>query len=436
MDQITNWDASDLAPVQSNTNGIEQGMMAGRKVLIIVENLPVPFDRRVWQEARTLRDAGALVSVICPEGKAHTKRYEFLEGIHIYRHSLPVEAEGALGFLLEYSAALMHEMRLALLIHVRHGFDVIHACDPPDLIFLVALPFKLFGKRFVFDHHDIGPEMYESKFGKRGLFWRALKLIEWLTFKTADVVISTNDSYRKIAIARGGRRPEDVFVVRSGPDLARVKARAPNPSWRFGRRFLVGYVGVMGAQEGIDLLLEAAAHMIHKLGRRDVQFCLIGGGPALQDFKALAEKMDLGEYVTFTGRAPDDTLFEILSTADVCVDPDPVNAMTDKSTMNKVLEYMTLGKPIVQFELTEGRFSAGDASVYAKPNDPIDFAEKLLALLDDPRACARMGAIGRTSIEERFAWSYEAPKLLQAYSRALDERERAYSDMLTKKIAP
>ncbi|MBR1132234.1 glycosyltransferase family 4 protein [Bradyrhizobium iriomotense] len=408
-------------------------MMAGRQVLIIVENLPVPFDRRVWQEASTLRDAGALVSVICPEGKAHTKRYEYLDGIHIYRHSLPVEAEGALGFLLEYSAALIHEMRLALLIHFRHGFDVIHGCDPPDLIFLVALPFKLLGKKFIFDHHDIGPEMYESKFGKRGLFWRALKLVEWLTFKTANVVIATNDSYRKIAVTRGGKRPEDVFVVRSGPDPVRLKVRTPNPSWRCGRRFLAGYVGVMGAQEGIDLLLEAAAHMIHVLGRRDVQFCLVGGGPGLQGFKTLAEKMELGDYVTFTGRAPDDTLFEILSTADVCVDPDPVNAMTDKSTMNKVLEYMALGKPIVQFELTEGRFSAGDASVYAKPNDPIDFANKLLALLDDPPARARMGAIGRTRIEERFAWNYEAPKLLQAYSRALDGPGRAYSNVLAKR---
>jgi glycosyltransferase involved in cell wall biosynthesis len=395
-----------------------QGALTGRKVLMIVENLPVPFDRRVWQEARTLRDAGALVSVICPMAKGYTQRYELLEGIHIYRHPL-MEAKGTAGFLLEYATALFHEARLALRVCFAHGFDVVHGCNPPDLIFLVALPFRLLGKRYIFDHHDINPELYESKFGRRGPFWRLLRLAEWLTFKTARVVISTNDSYRSIAITRGGRRPEDVFVVRSGPDLARVKAVAPNPDWRRGRRFLVGYVGVMGQQEGIDLLLQAAAHIVHTLGRQDVQFCLVGGGPSLQELKAQADELRLGDCVTFTGRAPDATLFEVLSTADVCVNPDRVNAMNDKSTMNKILEYMALGKPIVQFDVTEGRFSAGEASLYARPNDPVDFADKLVALLDDEAARARMGAIGRARVEERFAWPYEAPKLIAAYQRAL-----------------
>lgn len=394
--------------------------LAGRKVLIIVENLPVPFDRRVWQEAQTLRDAGALVSVICPTGKGYAKRHELLDGIHIYRHLLPLEAKGALGFLFEYSAALFHEFRLAVRVHFNHGFDVIHGCNPPDLIFLVALPFKLLGKKYVFDHHDINPELYESKFNKRGPFWSLLKFAEWLSFKTADVVISTNESYRDIAIGRGGRRPEDVFVVRSGPDLARVKACTPNPSWRCGRRFLVGYVGVMGGQEGIDLLLESADHIVHGLGREDVQFCLAGGGPSLEELKAEAEKMRLAHCVTFTGRVSDPTLFEILSTADVCVNPDRVNAMNDKSTMNKILEYMALAKPIVQFDVTEGRVSAGEASLYARPNDPVDFAEKLLSILEDPHARASMGAKGRIRIEERFAWKYEAPNLLQAYSQVLN----------------
>jgi glycosyltransferase involved in cell wall biosynthesis len=417
MNQIGQLNVS--GPVKLTADGTAHDVLAGRKVLIIVENLPVPFDRRVWQEACTLRDAGALVSIICPKGKEYTKHYEFLDGIHIYRHSLPFEAKGALGFLLEYSAALFHEFRLAVRVYFKHGFDVIHGCNPPDLIFLVALPFKLLGKRYIFDHHDINPELYESKFGKRGFMWRVLTVAEWLTFKTADVVISTNDSYRSIAMTRGSRQPEEVFVVRSGPDLTRVKARPSNSSWRRGRRFLVGYVGVMGTQEGIDLLLKAASHTVHELGREDVQFCLVGAGPSLEDLKALAKEMNLGEYVTFTGRASDDTLFEVLSTADVCANPDRVNMMNDKSTMNKILEYMALGKPIVQFDVTEGRVSAGEASLYAKPNDPIDFADKLLSLLDDPQARARMGVIGRTRIEERFAWTYEAPKLLQAYSRAL-----------------
>lgn len=393
--------------------------LSGRKVLIIVENLPVPFDRRVWQEARTLRDAGAEVSVICPVGKGFEAREETLEGIRIFRHSLPIEAKGALGYFLEYGVALFHETRLAWKVFFRHGFDTVHACNPPDLIFLVALPFKLLGKRFIFDHHDINPELYEAKFGKRGFFWRLMCLFEWLTFKSADVVISTNESYRAIAIERGGKRPEDVFVVRSGPDLTRVKPVPPEPAWKNGRQYLIGYVGVMGEQEGIDLLLESAGYLVKKKGRRDIQFVLVGGGAQLDDLKVLSKQMGLEEYVTFTGRAPDEVLFQVLSTADVCVNPDRVNPMNDKSTMNKILEYMAMGTPIVQFDVTEGRFSAQGASVYAKPNDPIDLAAKMELLLADHSLRARMGEFGRRRVEQQLAWKYEAPKLLDAYSRAV-----------------
>jgi len=392
--------------------------LAGRKVLIVVENLPVPFDRRVWQEARALKAAGAEVVVICPFGKGFTEAYECIEGIHVYRHPLPVEADRALGYALEYGAALYHEMRLALKVWRRHGFDTLHGCNPPDLIFLVALPFKLFGKRYVFDHHDINPELYEAKFARRDAFWRLMRLFEWLTFKTADVVISTNESYRQIAIDRGGKRPDDVFVVRSGPDLSRVRHADPNPVYRNGRRHLIGYVGVMGDQEGIDLLLESARHIVKDLGRDDVQFCLAGAGSSLDKLIEEAARLGLADHVTFLGRVPDATLFEMLSTADVCVNPDRVNPMNDKSTMNKILEYMALGKPIVQFEVTEGRVSAGEASLYAKPNDPIDFAAKVLELLADPEARARMGAFGRTRVETQMAWTYEVPKLIAAYRRA------------------
>ena len=298
------------------------GALSGRKVLIIVENLPVPFDRRVWQEARALRAAGAEVAVICPTGKGYTARYEHLDGIHIYRHPLPLDAGGALGYLLEYGAALTWETLLAWKILFRHGFDTLHGCNPPDLIFLVAWQFKLIGKRFIFDHHDINPELYEAKFNKRGFFWRLMCLFEWLTFRTADTVISTNESYKKIAMERGGKQAKDIFVVRSGPDLSRVKAVAPNPALKNGREFLVGYVGVMGDQEGIDLLLEAARHIVYDLGRKDIQFALVGGGPSLVALQAMSEKMGLADYVTFTGRAPDQTLFEVLSTSDVCVNPD------------------------------------------------------------------------------------------------------------------
>jgi glycosyltransferase involved in cell wall biosynthesis len=335
----------------------------------------------------------------------------------VYRHPLPVEANSAAGYALEYGAALFHELRLAFKVWRRHGFDTLHGCNPPDLIFIVALPFKLMGKRYIFDHHDINPELYEAKFGRRDMFWRMMRFFEWLTFKTANVVISTNESYRRIAIERGGKNPNDVFVVRSGPDLSRVRHVAPNPALKNGRRHLVGYVGVMGDQEGIDLLLETARHIVYDLGRDDIQFCLAGSGPSAEKLKQEATRLGLADHVTFMGRVPDAALFEMLSTADVCVNPDRVNPMNDKSTMNKILEYMALGKPIVQFDVTEGRVSAGEASLYARANDPVDFASKVIELLADPAACARMGAFGRHRIETEMAWAYEVPRLIAAYQR-------------------
>jgi glycosyltransferase involved in cell wall biosynthesis len=300
---------------------------------------------------------------------------------------------------------------------------VIHACNPPDLIFLVAGFFKLFARRkFIFDHHDINPELYEAKFGRRDAFYRLLRLAERLTFRVADVSIATNESYKRIAIERGGMDADRVFVVRSGPKLDRLKIVPPTPKLKGGRRFLVGYVGVMGNQEGIDHLLRAAAHIVHEMGRRDVQFGLVGGGTSLEAMKAYADELGLADYVTFTGRVPDAQMLDVLNTADVCVNPDVANEMNDKSTMNKVMEYMALGKPIVQFDLTEGRFSARDASVYAAPNDDVDLARKIVELLDDPERRARMGAYGRARVLNELEWRYEAPKLLAAYAAAFREQ--------------
>ncbi len=390
--------------------------MRQRRVLILVENLPSPFDRRVWQEATTLRDAGYAVSIICPTGKGYDNKYEVIDGIHIWRYSLPTEGQGALGYLVEYSAALFFTFVLSLKVLFTRGFDVIHACNPPDLFFLIGGFYKLFGKKFVFDHHDANPELYEAKFGRRDWLYRLMVLLEKLTFRTADISIATNESYRRIALARGGMPPERVFVVRSGPSLERMKIGPADEKWKRGRKFLVGYVGVMGRQEGIDYLLRAAAHLVHDLRRTDVHFALVGGGTSLDEMKLLAKRLGVADYVTFTGRVPDAEMLSALNSADVCVNPDVANEMNDISTMNKVMEYMALGKPIVQFDLAEGRFSAQGASLYARRNNAFDLAVKIAELLDDPARRALMGAYGRKRVETELEWRYEAPKLLAAYA--------------------
>ena len=390
-----------------------------RRVLIIVENLPVPFDRRVWQEATALRQAGCEVTVICPIGKGYEQRYECIEGIHVYRHPLPLEAAGAVGYLLEYGVALFWQTFLAWKVFFKHGFDVIHGCNPPDNIFLVSLPFKLIGRKYIFDHHDITPELYLAKFGRKDFFYRLMLFWERLTFMTADVSIATNESYRRIAIERGGMPPEKVFVVRSGPALERLQILPPKEALKCGRRYLIGYVGVMGRQEGIDYLLRAARIIIKEQGREDVHFGLVGGGTSLEEMKAYARELGIADYVTFTGRVPDREMLEMLNTADVCVNPDVVNEMNDKSTMNKIMEYMALGKPIVQFDMTEGRFSAQEASLYAAPNDERDFAAKILELLDDEEKRRVMGEFGRRRLVSELQWEHERPKLFQAYM-ALD----------------
>jgi glycosyltransferase involved in cell wall biosynthesis len=387
-----------------------------RRVLIIVENLPVPCDRRVWQEATSLKQAGYDVSVICPIGKGYEARHEVIDGIHIFRHSLPLEARGVLAYPVEYLAALFWQSMLSWRVLLSRGFDVIHACNPPDTIFLVAGFFRLlFGTKFIFDHHDLCPELYVAKYGRRDFLYRLLVRLERWTFRIADISIATNESYRRIAIERGGMDPRRVHVVRSGPHLDRMILMPPVDALKNGRRYLVAYVGVMGKQEGIDYLLEAVRHIVRDVGRSDVHFALVGGGPELDQLKALAAQLAVGEFVTFTGRVPDRELMEVLNTADVCVNPDEVNELNDKSTMNKIMEYMAVGKPIVQFEVTEGRVSAQEASLYAKPNCAVDFAEKILELIDDAARREQMGRFGRERVLNALSWDYERPKLLQAY---------------------
>lgn len=387
------------------------------RVLIVVENLPVPFDRRVWMESITLQRAGYEVSVICPKGKGYEKDYEVIDQVHIYRHPMPPDISSVKGYLTEYGTALYWEFRLAQRVWRERGFDIIHICNPPDLLFLVAAWFKLLhGVRVIFDHHDINLEMYEAKYGRRDFFYYGLSIAERLTFATANVVISTNESYRKIALTRGGKKPEDVFVVRSGPDLSRFQPVPPNPVYRRGRQYLVGYVGVMGEPEGIDYLLESVRYLVQDKKRQDIQFMLIGSGPMFEQLQQLSEQIGVSDYVEFTGRIPDAELLARLSSCDICVNPDKQMPYNDLSTMNKIMEYMAMGKPIVQFDLLEGRRSAEGASLYAEGNNPVDFAEKIVTLLESPDLKEKMGIEGRRRMEDTLEWRHQAPKLLDAYA--------------------
>jgi glycosyltransferase involved in cell wall biosynthesis len=389
-----------------------------RKILIIVENLPVPFDTRVWKEACSLHKNGYEVTVVCPRGKGYTNSYEYLQGIHIYRHPLPKERNSALGYVWEFSCALFWQFLLSWWIYFRRGFQVIQGCNPPDDIFLVALPFRVFGAKYIFDHHDANPELYLSKYDNEGILYKAQVLLEKLTYRFSDVVVATNNSYRELAVTRGGVAAENVFVVRNGPDLSTFRAVPPNATWKCGKPYLVGYVGTMSIQEGLDILLDVALH-IKNSGRRDIHFACVGGGPGLAELRQLMKRKNLEDTVTFTGRVPDEQLLEILCTADICVNPDKPCPMNDISTMIKIMEYMALEKPIVQFNLKEGRFSAGEASLYGdNDNQVVDFADKILWLVDHPEQRRKMGECGRRRVEAELAWDYSVKPLLAAYEKA------------------
>lgn len=394
----------------------------GRRVLMVVENLPVPLDRRVWQEATTLVEAGYQVTVICPQGRGWDLDFEILEGVHIHRYPPAPEAhDDAAAYAREYAHALWHWFRLAREIWRNRGFDVIQGCNPPDLVFVLALWYRLRGVRYVFDHHDVCPELYEAKFGKRGRLWQLLSLLERLTFATASVSIATNESFRAIATGRGRMAAEDVFVVRSGPRLEGFLPGPGDVALRNGAATVLGYVGVIGQQEGMDLLVEAVDRLIRQEGR-SLHVVVIGFGPHLEEVQRDIAARGLEGAFTFTGPLYDRALVRALNACDIGVSPDPLNDMNDISTMNKVIEYMALEKPVVQFDLTEGRASAGEASLYARPNDAADFARQIARLIDDPDLRAQMGRIGRTRVLGALGWEHSTPALLAAYDRIFVKR--------------
>jgi glycosyltransferase involved in cell wall biosynthesis len=395
------------------------------RVLIIVENETVPADRRVWDECRALVAAGYGVSVICPRAPDEPA-YQELEGVRLHRYAAPYESPSKLGFLLEFAYSWMMAAALTVKVLIRDGFDAMQACNPPDIYFSLAAPLKLIGKRFVFDQHDLSPELYVSRFGRSdGLLFTGLRGLERATYHVADHVISTNQWYREIALTRGRCRAESVTVVRNGPDLQRMRRRPPLFELKNGKRFLCCFLGVMEPHDGVDLALRAAQHLVHELGRRDCHFAFLGDGESLLGLRRLAHDLRLDDWVTFTGWAQDNMICEYLSTADIGLQPDPKDSRTDISTITKTMEYLAFALPVVAFDLKETRASAADAAVYAQPNDFVSFAEMIDALLDDPLRRAEMGRVGRRRVEEQLAWDHQKIAYVQVYDRLLRRPARS-----------
>lgn len=387
-------------------------------VLIIVENLPVPLDRRVWQECLALRDAGYRVVVVSPQMKGFVKPEEVLDGIHIYRHKIILEAKGIMGFFLEYLSALWSETVLAWKAYRLFRFRIIHMCNPPDLIFAVAWPFKLLGVRVIFDVHDLWPEMFEAKFKKRNLMYWAVRFAQRLNYACADIVLATNETNRHAAIENGRKDPSKIFLVRTAPKIPNTSLPA-NPALKKGRQFLVGYVGVMGSADGVDLLIETAKIIVHEFGRRDIQFLLMGDGPEYQDLLALRDRLNVADFVDMPGWAYNDFLFTALKTIDLGVTCDIPNAYNHSCTMNKVLEYMAFAKPQVSFDLKETRASALDAAVYVQQVSPKDLAKAIVETLDNPAKCTEMGQRGYARLHNDLNWEKSVAQLLAAYKAAL-----------------
>jgi glycosyltransferase involved in cell wall biosynthesis len=388
------------------------------RVLIIVQNLPVPFDRRVWLECQALVSAGYRVAVVCPKGKGDPA-YEVIDTVELYKYKPYAPGGSKVSFVAEYAYSFLVTAWHTLKARRKGRFAVIQACNPPDIFWPIGLAFRLAEKtRFVFDHHDLCPELFQSRFaGGPALPYRGLRWLERTTHRTADHVISTNESYRDIAITRSGKAPADVTVVRTGPDPERLKRGDVDPEQRRGRKFLAAYIGVMGPQDGVDIVVRAADIIVREFGRNDIAFTLIGSGDSFNELVALRDELGLAGHVEFTGRAPDELVTRILSTADVGLSPDPKNPLNDVSTMNKTMEYMAFELPVVAFDLRETRVSAGDAAVYATPNDVHEYAKAIVELVDDAPRRADLGKLGRARVENDLAWSHQERAYLNVYEK-------------------
>jgi glycosyltransferase involved in cell wall biosynthesis len=399
-----------------------------RHVGIIVQNLPVPLDRRVWNECRALRAAGYDVSVICPKGPGDPGHHE-IDGVQLHKYRPAPARDGMLALVYETIYCWLRTAWLAWRIHRRHPFDALQACNPPDTFWLLGAFFKTRGVRFVFDHHDLCPEIYMARYraggpsgrgsGGGGLVLRVLLALERATFGTADHVISTNESYRRVALERGRRRPEETTVVRSGPEPDELRPAAGDPAVRRGRRHLCTYVGIMGHQDGADVVIRAADLIVNQWGHDDVGFAMLGFGDTLDSLRALTTELGLDDHVTFTGRVGTEEIQRYLSSSVIGLSPDPRSAFNEASTMNKTLEYMACGLPVVAYDLRETRVSAGDAARYATDDSIEAFAKAIVSLLDDPEAREQMGRMGRQAIEDRLGWPAQVPIYVGVYDRLL-----------------
>jgi len=390
-----------------------------RSCVIVVENLPVPLDRRVWQEAQALTRAGWAVSVICPATPDFPKRFEVIDDIAIYRHALPFEARGAPAYLVEYSAALFHQFRLLIKVHRERGFSIIQACNPPDLIFLPALPFKLMGKRFIFDQHDVAPELFMVKFGAKGVLHRALMFFERMSYAMADHVITANATFKDIAVGRGGKAHSLVEVVYGVPDRKRIHRVAPEPGLHGGRKFLLGYLGIINEQDGVDHLVRAVEHLVKVKGFRDFRAIVVGSGPALEKVRALARSLEVEDFLSFPGYLSGEALLAHISAFDIGIIPDPLNEANDLMSMNKVFEYCALGIPTASYPLKETKRLLGEAGVYAPSHDPAGLADACLSLMQDESLRARCAAEAKKRSAEAFLWENEARKYVATYERVL-----------------
>lgn len=409
---------------------------AGR-TLMLVEN-SFPYDLRVKNEAAILTDAGYKVTVVAIR-RSGEKVFEEINGVSVYRiprvtlfkkihknndsiiKKIFVLPQSFIGYVSEYAYFTTACFFMSLYILVKEGFDVIHAHNPPDTLFIIGAFYKLFGKKFVFDHHDLSPELYLSRYNLNGgLVYRVLSVVEKCSLKLSDVVVATNESYKEIEVDRGRVDPQNVFVVRNGPDLKRVHLMPPDEKLKKRGKHILGYVGAMNPQDGVDYLLQAVHYLIYELNRTDFFCVIIGTGDSLEDLKSLAAELTIEDKVWFTGYIPDQDVIRYLSTADICLDPDPSSPLNNVSTWIKIMEYMAIGKPIVSFDLKETRYSAKEAAIYVPPNDVADFAKAIVKLMDDSELRKEMGEFGRKRIENELNWNIVGKNLLSAYKRLSD----------------